>query len=168
MYIKLRKRFLFPSRKMAIMANRVRMGVKDINQGPANVPDNQYAQLSYYFYCICKTLDIDSDPTIDRLRDYNRYYNFSQADKAALLKICRELSPGELEGKLFNFDEAYPHDGNLSNTFLEFSVSSTRFAAGQGIFIFGQRRTAKRMMIYKSIWAEESYYKPLREINRQN
>ncbi len=126
------------------------------------VPSNPYGKMMYYFDCVCNCIEIDSDSTVRRLRDYNNYSSLSTQEELMLLKICIEAaSPDKLIGQCFFPNEDL--DG-CSNEFFELTAVKTKLVVSDSFLVGGQQKKIHKIMMFKKSWLENHYFAPLRSI----
>lgn len=75
--------------------NRTEIDLKDTSK-TCNVPNDPVAKLMYYLNCMCSVLQLDDDPDINALRNYNNYYQLSHIDRNVLVNLCMLLNPRNL------------------------------------------------------------------------
>lgn len=147
---------------MAAILGRTEIGLRDTTVG-VTVPNDPIAKLMYYFNSVCSCVEPDEDATIRRLRNYSNYRSLSDEDKAALLVLCLALSPDKLVGSLL-----FPVEDSTrfqrTNAFFELSAVRTQLVVAESVIVGGQQRRVRKIMMFKKIWLETYYLKPLKAI----
>lgn len=79
---------------MAVV-NRTDIDLQDTSE-TCTVPNDPVAKLMYYLNCMCSVLQLDDDPDINALRNYNNYYQLGHVDRNVLVNLCMLLNPRNL------------------------------------------------------------------------
>ena len=143
--------------QMAMVSAKREIGIKDTTK-IANVPDNPKAKLMYYLQCVSCVLDLKDNQHINRLTRYGRYNSLDDDDTDILLTLIILFSPDELIGKVFLPCE---DTESTANEFYEINSVSHLLAATSNVVIGGQTRRVLKIMLFKMIWMEIYYFKPL-------
>ena len=62
------------------------------------IPDNRMAKLMYYLDCLVNIIDLDDGTVnLDRLTDYEHYYNLTEEEQKTVAGLCIVSSPEALE-----------------------------------------------------------------------
>ncbi|KAL3863090.1 hypothetical protein ACJMK2_004866 [Sinanodonta woodiana] len=147
---------------MALL-KRTELGVKNIGHNVA-VPNDPRAKLMYYLSCMTTVLDLNDDPDLYRLINYNAYF-ISEDEKTRLLTLCFLLSPEILLNKcIFQDDEMC---GDSENKFYEISAVSKQLLLTNSILIGGQQRAVHRIMTFKMSWLERYWSEPIKALLRE-
>ena len=110
-----------------IVGEQEQMGIRATGQS-TSVPDNPRAKLMYYLNCVTTVLEM-SDPVLDRLKNYDRYYSLDDEEEEILLRLVCVLRPTLFMGKVF-----FPSDelcGDSSNEFFEVTHARNFFTIQQ-------------------------------------
>ena len=143
---------------MAAMLGRTEIGIKKTGTS-CTVPSSPVAKLMYYFRCVNSCVEAEEDYEIRRLKDYDNYHRLSNEEEAKLLVLCLALSPDKLIGTIFIHSE----DIDSNNEFFELSAVSTRMVVTDSLVVGGQRKKVQKIMMFKKVWLETYYLKPLKE-----
>lgn len=102
---------------MAVAYNRQEVKITKTSV-EVSVPKNDTALLMYYFDCMCTALQLEvGDYSIQRLRDYEKYYLLTSDEVKELIRQCHLVSPEKLEGKCIFHSEQICNAWNFSNGF---------------------------------------------------
>ena len=62
------------------------------------IPDNRMAKLMYYLDCLVNIIDLDDGTVnLDRLTDYEHYYNLTEEEQKMVAGLCIVSNPEALE-----------------------------------------------------------------------
>ena len=62
------------------------------------IPDNRIAKLMYYLDCLVNIIDLDDGTVnLDRLTDYEHYYNLTEEEQRTVAGLCIVSNPEALE-----------------------------------------------------------------------
>ena len=146
----------------AIIGQRTQLGFKKTGHS-VTVADNPRAKLMYYLNCVTTVLEMN-DSNLNRLKNYERYYNLDDEEEQLLLGLVLLLSPDLLIDKVFfQSDELC---GDSSNKFFEITHARNFFAVQQNILIGGARKRIVKIMTFKTSWLYKNYINPLQEFQR--
>ena len=123
------------------------------------VPNNDIANLMYYFSCVCNEVECDMTPQMRRLANYSNYSNITINEVRQLIALCYVFSPDVFVDKVFFHSDALC--GNSSNKFYEISQVSNRLLAVSSIVIAGQTRRVNQIMTYTMAWMKNNYIEPM-------
>ena len=133
--------------KMA-SATSTNVTLHDASQA-VSIPLHPTARLMYYMDCICNLIDIDDNPHVRRLRDYNNYH-LDGGEIDLLLKLVVLIKPENLFGKcLFINEKLCSQD---SNRFLEVSSVRKMLTVTDSFRIAGIERSIRMIMVCKQQW----------------
>ncbi len=135
---------------------RERVGLKSFGE-KCSVPDHPKAKLMYYLSCVKTVLELN-DPNIAQFTNYRNYQNLSEPATDALLKLAAAFSPNELVGKVFFQKEDLGTDGNK---FFELEHVTDTLAVQGTVLVGGQRKRVAKIMMYKRIWLQNNYIRPM-------
>ncbi|KAL3847853.1 hypothetical protein ACJMK2_018744 [Sinanodonta woodiana] len=136
------------------------------------VADDPRAELMYYLNTICGLVDLnDTDPNLQRLRNY-KYYYLTTEETERLLVLCLLLEPSVFINKcIFQSDDLCP---DASNEFYEITEVNNHLLVAGNVLIGGRNRRVNKIMAFKMSWIQDYYYTPLnillqqRQTRRQN
>lgn len=113
-----------------------------------SVPGNDIAKLMYYLKCVSFILEMDAEPDIRYLTNFENYLSMSSADLAKIISLCTMASPDVLYNKfLFAGDQ-------LGNKLYE--IASSKNEPDQQSFV--------RFMVFDFLWLERNFVIPFRNI----
>ncbi|KAL3847854.1 hypothetical protein ACJMK2_018745 [Sinanodonta woodiana] len=136
------------------------------------VPSDPRAKLMYYLNTICGLVDLnDTDPNLQRLRNYEYYY-LTTEETERLLVLCILLEPSVFINKcIFQNDDLCP---DTNNEFYEITEVNNHLLVAGNVLIGGRNRRVNKIMTFKMNWIQNNYYTPLnillqqRQMRRQN
>ncbi|KAL3863091.1 hypothetical protein ACJMK2_004867 [Sinanodonta woodiana] len=147
---------------MALL-RRTELGVRDIGHNVA-VPNDPRAKLMYYLSCMTTVLDLNDDPDLYRLTNYDAYF-LSEDNTARLLTLCLLLSPEVLLNKCIFQDDEMCEDSE--NKFYEISAVRKQLLLTNSIIIGGQQRAVHKIMTFKMSWLETYWREPIKALLRE-
>jgi hypothetical protein len=126
-----------------------------------NVPGNDIAKLMYYLKCICYILEMEQDPDIQHLTNFENYSNMSSGDIQKIVKLCSIASPDTLYNK-FLFVDNYRNLGSLGNKLYERACSFNN--SNGNIQNATDQQSFVRFMVFDLYWLERNFVIPFRNI----
>ena len=147
---------------MAALRFRKTTSLKDTSY-QVSVPAHPRAKLMYYLDSVATVLQLDNS-NLSRLRQYKQWYSLSTEEETLLLYLVANLSPDELEGKVFFQDE---NVSGFMNRFYELSHASNFFAVSSSVFVGGEHKRVLKIMLYKEQWMNDNFYRPFLQIQNE-
>ncbi|CAC5356539.1 unnamed protein product [Mytilus coruscus] len=150
---------------MAVAYNRQELKIRDTTV-LASVPENDTARLMHYLDSMCTVLQLEvTDYSIQRLKDYKKYYLLTRDEQENLIGLCFLVSPDKLEGScIFRSDEIC--NTGFGNRFFRIDSTETGFVASQSVFVGTVQVSVKEFMVYKNSWMNEHYRAPMNRLTR--
>ena len=134
------------------------------------VAENDYAKLSYYFYCIISCLSDTKNLQISNLTNYSSYYNLTNKDKENLYQLCEILSPSQIKNKIFFTCNDKKILGKFSIKFLkitetrEISALHLNLNADTAFTLSGEKKNINMIFLANDLWLENYYFSPMRKL----
>ena len=125
------------------------------------VPNADIAKIMYYIDCVCTVVDYN-DNNISRYRDYSNWRNMSDEEDRLIFLLALQLSPKELENKVFFNNPALC--AGSANQFYEIGQIQNRVMVVNSIVIGGRSRQVKKIMAYQPSWMERNYLEPMKRL----
>ncbi|KAI0562830.1 ubiquitin ligase protein MIB2 [Gracilaria domingensis] len=152
---------------MAALATSQERSMRASNVREVVVPNHDVCRLSFYLRSC--TLSCGIDIIVDELVDYKNVHKLPQARQEAVFELAAEpFSASEMLDKTIFLDESGQLCGNKENMFFEIKKVTNVLAVSSSALLGGKQVQISTIMVFKPVWLEKYYLKPLKRWKERN